>query len=158
MHSLFKQFCGFSLILSLVLGDLFLSHPQSSYAAEILTTQKLITVDTNLQMLYAWDNGRVVYQTPVSTGMQYTPTVKGSFTIQGKIPLQDMKGHYPPYEPYGIKNVPDVMYFHGAYAIHGTYWHHAFGTPASHGCVNLPIDAGQWLFEWAQVGTNVEVF
>ena len=126
--------------------------------AQIITDKKLITVDTGKQMLYAWEGGHIVFQSPVSTGMRYTPTVKGSFSIRTKIPLQDMKGSYPPYEPYYIKNVPNVMYFYGAYAIHGVYWHHAFGTRASHGCVNLPVPASQWVYNWADIGTRVEVF
>src|SRR5437868_5646811 len=90
---------------------LIFAFPSTAHA-QILTTGKLITVDTGRQMLYAWDGGKVVFQSPVSTGMYYTPTVKGSFKIQRKIPLQDMKGSYPPYEPYFIKNVPNVMYFY----------------------------------------------
>jgi lipoprotein-anchoring transpeptidase ErfK/SrfK len=133
----------------------FAPNPAS---ADILTTDKLITVDTGKQMLYAWEGGKVQFQTPVSTGMYYTPTVKGSFKIRTKYTLQDMKGHYPPYEPYSIKNVPNVMYFYGAYAIHGAYWHNMFGTRYTHGCVNLPVPASKWLFDWAPVGTRVEVF
>lgn len=90
--------------------------------------------------------------------MYYTPTIKGSFTIYRKYPLQDMKGNYPPYEPYFIKNVPNVMYFYQAYAIHGAYWHNMFGTKYTHGCVNVPVAASQWLFNFADVGTQVVVF
>lgn len=145
----------FLLLSSFLLLFLFLP---SSARAQILTTSKLITVDLGQQKLYAWDGGKVVFQSPVSTGMRYTPTVRGSFKIRTKIPLQDMKGSYPPYEPYFIKNVPNVMYFYGAYAIHGTFWHNSFGSRASHGCVNLPVAASQWVYNFADVGTRVEVF
>jgi lipoprotein-anchoring transpeptidase ErfK/SrfK len=47
------------------------------------------------------------------------------------------------------------MYFTGAYSIHGTYWHHNFGHPMSHGCVNLTIDDARWFYEWAEIGTPV---
>ena len=127
-------------------------------AQNIFTTDKLITVDTGKQMVYAWQGGKVVYQTKASTGMRYTPTVKGTFKIQAKIPLQDMKGHYPPYEPYFIKNVPNVMYFYQAYAIHGAWWHNKFGLRVTHGCVNVPVAASQWLYNFADVGTQVAVF
>ena len=90
-------------------------------SAQIYTTEKLITIDIGKQMIYAWDQGRLVNQSPVSTGMYYTPTVKGDFKIYKKYDLQDMKGNYPPYEPYYLKNVPNVMYFYKAYAIHGAY-------------------------------------
>lgn len=127
-------------------------------AAEIITDGKLITVDTTKQKLYTWEGGKVIHETKVSTGMKHTPTVKGSFSIRRKVPLQDMKGNYPPYPPYRLKNVPHVMYFYGGYAIHGTYWHNKFGSRASHGCVNVPVASAEWLYDWAPHGTRVEVF
>lgn len=126
--------------------------------AQIVTTGKLITVDRGKQMLYAWEGGRIINQTPVSTGMYYTPTLKGSFKIYRKLPLQDMRGSYPPYPRYFTKNVPNVMYFYGAYAIHGAYWHNSFGSRVSHGCVNVPVPFSAWLYSWADMGTRVEVF
>src|SRR3989304_10299378 len=75
-----------------------------------------------------------------------------------KNPLQNMKGSYPPYEPYFLKNVPNVMFFSGDYAIHGTYWHNKFGSRASHGCVNVPVEFSNWLYDWAPKGTRVVVF
>ena len=130
----------------------------SVQAADIITTGKLITVDTGTQMLRAWENGQIVHETKVSTGMRYTPTVKGSFKIGRKYEVKDMKGRYAPYPPYHLKNVPHVMFFHGAYAIHGAYWHNKFGTKASHGCVNVPLTSAEWLFNWAEPGTQVEVY
>jgi lipoprotein-anchoring transpeptidase ErfK/SrfK len=47
------------------------------------------------------------------------------------------------------------MYFYGGYAIHGAYWHNNFGTPMSHGCVNLSLPDARWFFNWASVGTKV---
>lgn len=144
------------LLASLFLFFFLLTKP--TFAADIYTTEKLITVDTGSQRLIAWEGGKVINQTYVSTGMYYTPTVKGSFKIYKKIRLQDMKGNFPPYEPYYTKDVPYVMYFTGAYAIHGTYWHNKFGSRASHGCVNVPVPFSEWLYSWAGEGTRVEVF
>lgn len=137
--------------------------PSSIFAADINTTDKLITVDISRQMLTAWEGGKIQFQTKVSTGMRLTPTVPGSFQIRSKIPLQDMRGPSPykyiyPSGKYLIKNVPNVMYFYQGYAIHGAYWHHNFGTVASHGCVNVPVEASSWLFNWANIGTRVEVY
>ena len=137
---------------------LFLAIPLQVHAEGIYTTDKLITVDIGKQRLYAWEGGQILKEFRVSTGMRYTPTVKGSFKIRSKIEKQDMKGKFPPYEPYFIKDVPNVMYFYGAYAIHGTFWHNKFGTRASHGCVNLPVADAKWVYDWAPTGTRVEVF
>lgn len=144
--------------LFLILALLFLSVPAKSFAQDIITAEKMITVDTTKQRLYAWESGQIQKEFIVSTGMRYTPTVKGSFKVRRKVALTDMKGSYPPYEPYFIKNVPNVMYFYGAYAIHGTFWHNKFGSRASHGCVNLTVSDSEWLYSWASVGTRVEVF
>ena len=41
-----------------------------------------------------------------------------------------------------------MQFFDKAVALHGAFWHHAFGTAHSHGCVNLaPVDA-RWLFDF----------
>ena len=149
------------LIITLLLSSLFL-FPQSAQA-QIYTTEKLITVDIAAQTLTAWEGGQIKHKTKVSTGMKLTPTVKGSFKIYVKYPLRDMKGPSPykniyPSGKYHLKNVPNIMYFYQGYGIHGAYWHNNFGRPASHGCVNVPLASAQWLFEFAQVGTRVEVF
>lgn len=150
------------LFLILLLGFFLLPFSKAS-AQEILTTDKLITVDIGKQRLYAWQGGQVMYETPVSTGMNLTPTVKGNFKIRTKVPIQDMRGPSPykqfyPNGRYHVKDVPHVLYFYQAYAIHGAYWHNNFGRPASHGCVNVPLAAAEWLYNFADVGTQVIVF
>lgn len=142
---------------AIIFSFFFLIPPLKAHA-DILTTDKLITVDIGKQRLFAWEGGKILKEFKVSTGMRYTPTVKGSFSIRTKIEKQNMKGSYPPYEPYFIKDVPSVMYFYGAYAIHGTFWHNKFGMRASHGCVNLPVADAKWVYDWAPTGTRVEVF
>lgn len=137
---------------------MFFLFANQTQAADIITDKKLITVDIGKQKLFAWEGGKIIHETLVSTGMRYTPTVTGSFKIKRKVAVQDMKGNYPPYPPYHLKNVPNVMFFHGAYAIHGTFWHNSFGRRASHGCVNVPVASSQWLFSWADTGTRIEIF
>jgi lipoprotein-anchoring transpeptidase ErfK/SrfK len=135
----------------------------STASAQIYTNEKLITVDTGSQKLTAWEGGKIVHQTKVSTGMRLTPTVKGSYKIYYKTPLSDMRGPSPykdiyPTGKYHIKNVPHSMYFFEGYAIHGAYWHNNFGRVASHGCVNTPLASAEWLYNFAPVGTRVEVY
>lgn len=135
----------------------------ASASAQIVTSDKLITVDLGKQMLFAWQDGKIQHQTRVSTGMNLTPTVRGSFKIGRKYTKQDMAGPSPykniyPTGKYYIKDVPNVMYFYQGYAIHGAFWHNNFGVRASHGCVNVPLSSAEWLFAWANTGTRVEVF
>ncbi len=88
--------------------------------------------------------------TKVSTGTRRTPTVVGTFYIYSKYQSTSMSG-----PDYYVPNVPHVMFFFRSYSIHGTYWHSNFGTPMSHGCINLPQPEAKQLFEWAPIGTKV---
>jgi lipoprotein-anchoring transpeptidase ErfK/SrfK len=57
-----------------------------------------------------------------------------------------------------VPDVPWVLYFtNSGHALHGTNWHNNFGTPMSHGCINLPMDVAAWLYDWAPLGTPVLV-
>lgn len=49
---------------------------------------------------------------------------------------------------FQLRDVPYIQYFESGYALHAAYWHDVFGTPRSHGCVNLsPVDAHR-VFMW----------
>ena len=111
-------------------------------------------IDVNLseQRVYAYEGDIVVNSFIVSTGTARTPTVTGKFKIWIKLKSTTMSG-----PGYYLTNVPYTMYFHGDYGLHGTYWHNNFGTPMSHGCVNLSIPDAQWLYNWAFEGTEVNV-
>ncbi len=131
---------------------------QDIHAEEIITTEKLITVDRSNQMLYAWEDGKIVKSTPVSTGLPQTPTIKGTFKTYWKLPVQRMRGYSSVNGYYDHPGVTDVMYFHQGYAVHGAYWHNNFGTPMSNGCVNVPLAEADWLYAWAPVGTKVIIY
>lgn len=111
-----------------------------------------IDVDLTNQRLYAYEGETVVNSFIVSTGTWLTPTVVGEFKVYVKYRSSKMSG-----PGYYLPDVPYIMYFHGDYGLHGTYWHNNFGTPMSHGCVNLTIDDAGWLYNWASVGTVVNV-
>ena len=146
------------ILLFLFIASFFLSSILDVANAQIYTTQKLIAVDLGQRMLYAWDGGHIVNQTPVTIGLPYTPTKKGIFHVYWKLDKQDMRGDSKWYGPYNIKDVPNVMYFYQDYAIHGAYWRTSFGNQGSHGCVNEPVAFSKWLYDWAPVGTTVYIF
>jgi len=53
--------------------------------------------------------------------------------------------------------VPYSMFFYKGYSLHGTYWHSNFGTPMSHGCINMVTSDAAWVYENAPIGTYVYV-
>lgn len=114
--------------------------------------ERWIDVDLTLQRAYAYEGRNLVRSFIVSTGTKYYPTVIGQFNIQTKHIRTDLIG-----EDYAYFDVPYVMYFWEGYALHGVDWHNMFGTPYSHGCVNIKIDEAKWLFDWATIGTFVNV-
>jgi len=116
------------------------------------TTSRWIEVNVATQRLIAWEGPTPVYAIVVSTGTDDHPTLPGSFAIQSKHRTARMQG-----DDYDVPDVPYTMYYSGGYAIHGAYWHRRFGTPVSHGCVNVAVNHAKWLYDWATVGTPVVV-
>lgn len=116
--------------------------------------RKWIDVSILRQALVAYEGERPVYVTLVSTGADGTgdpkkthSTIQGAFLIHTKHTTVTMDGDQVGDE-FDFRDVPFVQYFTEGYALHAAYWHDEFGTPRSHGCVNLaPIDAA-WLFRW----------
>jgi LysM repeat protein len=128
------------------------SAAPAASAQPTIYSGKQIVVDLSDQMVYAFENGRLIKSTLVSTGLPGTPTVQGDFSVYVKYESTTMSG-----PGYYLPGVPYTMYFYRGYGLHGTYWHSNFGTPMSHGCVNLETSAAQWFFNWAPVGTPVHV-
>jgi hypothetical protein len=116
---------------------------------------RAVVVSLSQQALWAYEDGAVVRSTYVSTGKEKFRTPAGLFTVNSKLPEQDMAGVIGG-ESYNVPKVPDVMYFtNRGHALHGTYWHENFGVPMSHGCINLPMDVADWMYQWAPLGMAV---
>ena len=114
--------------------------------------ERWIDIDLSDQTLTAFEGETAVRATLISTGIPRYPTPTGRFSIRIKYVVDDMAG-----PGYYLADVPYAMYFYRGYAIHGTYWHSNFGTPMSHGCINLRTPEAEWLFGWASLGTPVVV-
>jgi lipoprotein-anchoring transpeptidase ErfK/SrfK len=119
---------------------------------EAIDEERWIDVDLSRQLLTAYEGNTPVHSYLVSTGLPATPTPVGQFRIWIKLRYDDMAG-----TDYYIEDVPFVMYFHEGYGLHGVTWHANFGHQMSHGCVNQPNDEAKWLFNFADVGTLVNI-
>lgn len=116
------------------------------------TKRRWIEINLSSQRLIAWEGNTPAYAILISTGKAETPTRSGVFAIQTRDRYARMKG-----ADYDLSDVPYTMYYSGNYAIHGAYWHRRFGTPVSHGCINLAVNHARWLYNWASIGTSVVV-
>jgi lipoprotein-anchoring transpeptidase ErfK/SrfK len=111
-----------------------------------------IDINLSTQQLFAYEGDVIVRTFIVSTGVSSTPTVTGKYKIYARYPYARMRG-----PGYDLPNVPNTMYFYKSYGIHGTYWHNNFGTPMSHGCVNMSIPDSEWVYNWSTFGTVVNI-
>ncbi len=115
---------------------------------------KWIDINLTTQSLVAFDGDKPAYATILSSGKESDDktkdhhTVRGDFSIREKHIAATMDDDSAGDGTYSIQDVPWVMYFHGGIALHGAFWHSAFGHQRSHGCINLtPFDAKN-LFQW----------
>lgn len=132
---------------------------------EIPAGQKWIEIDLDMQTVTAFEGDKVVLSTKVSTGVPYHPegqvpweTPRGRFHIENKMPSKHMgEGILTTnMEEYVLPGVPWVSFFEpkNGVAFHGTYWHMNYGTPMSHGCINMRTDEAKWLYFWATPAPN----
>jgi hypothetical protein len=118
--------------------------------------EKWIDVNLSTQSLVAFEGDKPVYATLISSGKHddNEPTKDhrtrmGSFRIREKHISATMDDDSASDGPYSIEDVPWIMYFNGSYALHGAFWHSAFGHERSHGCVNMTPHDAKELFAWA---------
>lgn len=113
---------------------------------------KQIIVILSKQTVYTYQDGELINSFLISSGIASYPTVIGNYKIERKYEYDDMTG-----PGYYIEDVPWVTYFHLGYSFHGTTWHDNFGSPMSHGCLNMTVDDAKWLYHWAPIGTPVQI-
>lgn len=135
---------------------------------------KMIVVSTEKQSASLYQNGRVIYRTPVTTGGPELPTDHGVFHIYLKVSPFVFHSPWPPSSPYYYVPTPITywMPFDGGEGLHDAWWRSNFGPGSNyqptdlgtgnyilgtHGCVNLPFAAAQYVWNWAPVGTTVVV-
>lgn len=121
---------------------------QSLVLGEASASDKWIEIDLSEQKLTAWEGNSKFLETLVSSG-KWGKTPTGEFNIWSKFKYTKMSGgNKALHTYYYLPNVPYTMYFYKDFGLHGTYWHNNFGTPMSHGCVNLPTLVAEKLFYW----------
>jgi lipoprotein-anchoring transpeptidase ErfK/SrfK len=122
---------------------------------------KTIVVKISEQRVYAYEGDQETFNFPASTGRGNT-TLAGNFSILDKIP-----NAYS--DPWGFY-MPDWMgiYWAGSDLENGFHslpvladgqqlWADQIGTPVTYGCVVLQPGDMQQLFDWAEIGTPVEI-
>lgn len=129
-------------------------------STKIAADDKHVEVSIAEQHLWAFEEGAIVLDTKISTGIPneeptangiptYTP--RGNFYVFSKMPVRHMGNGQVTDDvlAYELPGVPWVSYFHEwGVAFHGTYWHDNYGNEMSHGCVNMKPEEAKWLWRW----------
>jgi lipoprotein-anchoring transpeptidase ErfK/SrfK len=144
-----------------IVSDSSISAEQTDIQAPAsYTGNKSIVVDISEQHMYVYEGNVLVYSFVASTGMNNATSV-GSFSVLDKIPnaygatwniwMPNWLGIYWAGSlENGIHALPILP--NGA-----TLWAGYLGVPISYGCIVLGTYEAQELYDWADVGTPVEI-
>ncbi len=122
-------------------------------SSEIPIEEKRLEVRLDEQLLLAYEYGRTVFAARVSTGGKrqsgtYTTPI-GNFLTYHKRPTRHMAAGDIASNGFDFPGVPWVLYItESGISFHGTYWHNDYGSPHSHGCINMAPQAARWLYRW----------
>jgi len=127
--------------------------------------EKRVLINVNQQNLICYEGNNEVYFCQVSTGRKLDEfgnpvdtwaTPPGSHWIWRKLISLHMSGGGTGagWDTMGIGWTS--LFVGEGVAVHSTFWHNDFGTPKSHGCVNVPAEDAKWIFRWTtpQVAYN----
>lgn len=156
-------------------------QPPANNSAAVATTDgpkqcsgnsltKAVIVSVSERHMWACQSDKVVYDSPVVTGNENYPatlTPRGTYHIASKqtetrLTGSDAAGSWDVNVRYWL---PFLQNQHGVYGFHDATWrsNSEFGnvdphsSKASHGCVELPLNASHWLYDWVAVGTTVTI-
>ncbi len=108
------------------------------------------------EMLYAFSNGKQVFQTTANTGAVGFATPDGSWPVYLHWASATMTGKNPNGTTYDDTGVKWVSYFHGGDALHA-FLREGYGFPQSLGCVEMPTAAAATVWPLTPVGTVVTI-
>jgi len=147
-----------SLAMEMVEVPTYAPQQQVSYSSN--GGSKYILVDISEQHMYVYEGDQLVYSFVASTGMNNATRV-GTFAVQSKFPNAYgatwniwMPSWLGIYWAGGLENGIHALPIlpNGA-----TLWAGYLGRPISYGCVVLGSYEAQLLYDWAEIGTPVEI-
>lgn len=122
---------------------------------------KRIEVDISQQHFYAWQGDVLVYSFPTSTGLRGRDTATGHYQVLDKMPMA-YSSVWRLKMPHwlGIYYVGNIE--NGIHALPirpdgSVMWGGLLGQRASYGCVILSTEAARLIYNWADIGTPVDI-
>jgi hypothetical protein len=139
----------------------------STINPDVDPNEKTISMDLTYQTLSCFEANREVYFCRISSGKQFDPvtglvtdsyaTPAGRLLTYWKIISKNMTAGSEA-TGYSTPAVPWCTFIAtGGIAIHGAFWHNAFGERRSHGCVNVKPEDAKWIFRWTSPFVSLAV-
>jgi hypothetical protein len=122
-----------------------------AFGAEAEPREKHVEIDKTEQVLRAYEDGELVFETRVSTGKPSSETPSGQFRAGVKYRM-----HYS--SRYNHAPMPYSVQVAGHYFIHG--YKDVPPWPASHGCIRVPLvgsNPAAWFYSWVETGTPIVI-
>jgi lipoprotein-anchoring transpeptidase ErfK/SrfK len=132
---------GDSLLIPQAGNDLLVLAPFPTQLEAAVNVPKLVLVSRRVQAFGAYENGKLVYWGPTSTGKKTTPTPTGLYHANWKAREKRSSINQSWILPWCF-NLDDNA---------GIAFHQFDlpGYPASHGCVRLLEEDAKWIYDWA---------
>lgn len=112
-------------------------------AARAETSNIVVRVIVEEQLMHVFHGGKLVHEWPVSTARTGKITPRGQWTAQFL-----SRNHRS--SRYNNAPMPFAIFYDGHYAVHGTDQIGMLGRPASAGCVRLHPENARVLFDMAR--------
>ena len=120
--------------------------------------EKKIEANLDYQTISCYEGNNEVYFCRISSGLSYDPAT-GQVSDKLATPVGNLLTHWKivslnmtagTYQTgYSTPAVPwNTMISGDGIAIHGAFWHNAFGERRSHGCINVTPQDAKWIFRW----------
>lgn len=126
--------------------------------------KRSIVVSLYAQELIGYEDGKVKIDSVITSGKPGTPTDVGLAKVLWKSSPWTMHSPWPKGDPnwYADTKVNWVTWFTTTgEGFHDASWRAAYGpgteANGSHGCVNMPANAAQLVYNWAQTGDPVVI-
>jgi lipoprotein-anchoring transpeptidase ErfK/SrfK len=127
-------------------------EPDEISPLSAVVEEKSMEVNIKRQTVQAFENGREVFFARCSTGLdeEDRETPLGLYhRIWRKMMSTHMAGGTASDSGYDTPGIGYTTLFVGTgVAFHATFWHNAYGSRRSHGCVNLRPDDAKWIWRW----------
>jgi hypothetical protein len=101
----------------------------------------------------AYEDGKALYSALAIHGIGGWETPYGTYRMIQRVANERMRG-----PGWDVSNVLFTQYFTGSgHSIHYNYWSSNWGYAGSHGCLGMNYDDSLWFWNWATLGTPIDI-